>query len=422
MNVLMPIFIVLSVSPLLAAGPAAQVTASPVTWSKQVAPLLAKHCQECHRLGDVAPFPLESYEDARKRARQIAQVTARRFMPPWKASQPVGVFQHERRLTEAEIGVFARWASAGAPQGGDFTSTHKQPEPPPPDLVATMPQPFEIPAEGPDLYQCIAIPVPAKENRWVRAIDFRPGNRRVVHHAIVFAGKPDQAVYPCFGAPGFLPARGLGGWSPGNRISEFPAGTAALLPAGSQIVLQIHYHPSGRVETDQSSVALYFADTRPSRTLMDIALGSNAIDIPAGAAQYQVRDHFTLPVDVELLGVIPHMHYVGKAIRGIATTPQGVRLLIQIDDWDFNWQDRYWYGKPIRLPAGTKVEATFTYDNSTANIRNPSNPPQRVTWGLGVNDEMAGLHLQVVAVRAEDAEELGQALWGKMMRTFRPLR
>ena len=187
-------------------------------------------------------------------------------------------------------------------------------------------------------------------------------------------------------------------------------------------MLQIHYHPSGRTETDQSSVALYFADDRPARTLMDIALGTNDIDIPAGAARYQVRDHFTVPVDVELLGVIPHMHYVGQAIRGIATTPQGVRLLIQIDDWDFNWQDRYWYTKPVRLPAGTRVEATFTYDNSTANIRNPSNPPQRVTWGFGVNDEMAGLHLQVVPVRADDAEELGQALWGKMMRTMRPLR
>ena len=400
-----------------AAGPAADVT-----WSKQVAPLIARLCRQCHRQGDVAPFPLETYEDARKRARQIAEVTARRFMPPWKASQPVGVFRHERRLTTSEIATFARWAALGAPRGGDWANTHAPPSPPPPDLVATMPQPFEIPAEGPDLYQCLAIPVSLTQNRWVRAVDFRPGNRRVVHHAIIFAGKPEKPSYPCFGAPGFLPARGLGGWSPGNRLSEFPAGTAALLPAGSQIVLQIHYHPSGRIEHDQSSVALYFADARPARTLMDIALGTNDIDIPAGNARYQVRDHFTVPVDVELLGVIPHMHYVGQAIRGIATTPQGVRLLIQIDDWDFNWQDRYWYSKPIRLPAGTRLEATFTYNNSSTNIRNPSSPPKRVTWGFGVTDEMAGLHLQVVPARTEDAEELGQALWGKMMRTMRPLR
>ena len=189
-----------------------------VTWSRHVAPLLARHCQECHRAGDVAPFPLESYEDARKRAPQLAQVTARRFMPPWKATQPVGVFQHERRLTAAEISILARWAAAGAPRGGEWTPARSEAVAPPPDLVATMPQPFEIPADGPDLYQCIAIPISLPQNRWVRAVDFRPGNRRVVHHAIIFAGKPDKSVYPCFGAPGFLPARGFGGWSPGNQL------------------------------------------------------------------------------------------------------------------------------------------------------------------------------------------------------------
>jgi hypothetical protein len=246
----------------------------------------------------------------------------------------------------------------------------------------------------------------------MRAVDFRPGNRRVVHHALIFAGRPESKNYPCFGAPGFVPARGLGGWSPGNGPFSFPAGTGALLPAGHDIVLQVHYHPSGVAETDQSSVGLYFSDTPPSRTLMDIALGSNRIDIPAGEASYRVTDHFTLPVDVDLLGVIPHMHYVGKRVRGWA----GAQLIFEIADWDFNWQDRYWYRRPIRLRAGTRLSAEFVYDNSSANVRNPSHPPRRVTWGFGVTDEMAGLHFQVVPVRESDREELGQTLWGKMMR------
>ena len=335
-------------------------------------------------------------------------------MPPWKASAPVGAFHGERRMTNAEIDLVSRWAQAGAPAGANREIAIEPSRQRQPDLLLVMPQPFEIPADGPDLYRCIAIPVNSTANRWVRAVDFRPGNRRVVHHALVFAGKPERASYPCFGAPGFLPARGLGGWSPGNRVSEFPEGTAALLPAGHHVVLQIHYHPSGKPETDQSSVALYFASGPPTRTLFDIALGSTAIDIPAGDASYKVTDSFALPVDVHLLGVIPHMHHVGSAVRGWV----GKTLLIEIRDWDFNWQDRYWYKRPRLLKAGTQVEAEFVYDNSTANARNPSNPPQRVKWGFGVTDEMAGLHLQVVPVNAADGEELGQALWGKMMRSM----
>lgn len=388
----------------------------PPTWP-DAARVLYKHCADCHRPGQAAPFPLLDYGDASRRARQIAEVTRRRYMPPWKASSPVGAFHGERRLSAQEIAVLEAWAKAGAPRGNAAVAA---PPPPPAEqpggLTLTMPHSFAVPAEGPDIYQCFVIPAAAARNRWVNGVTFRPGAPRVVHHALVFAGKPDRNDYPCFGAPGFVPARGLGGWSPGQGTFVFPTGTAALLPAGHDVVLQIHYHPSGALEEDRSSVTLHFQEEPPARRLIDVPLGTNAIDIPAGAAAYRVTDSFTLPVDVDVLGVIPHMHYVGKAVRGWA----GARLLVEIRDWDFNWQDRYWYRQPVRLKAGTRLTAEFIYDNSAANVRNPSRPPRRVTWGFGVNDEMAGLHWQVSPVHEEDARELGEALWGKMMRWLQP--
>jgi hypothetical protein len=166
-------------------------------------------------------------------------------------------------------------------------------------------------------------------------------------------------------------------------------------------------------------VALYFTDEKPRRHLLDVGLSSNRIDIPPGERAYRVTDHFTMPVDVDVLGIIPHAHYIGKDMLGYAVLPDGTRrTLIHISEWNFNWQDQYFYPTPIRLPAGTRVEMEFTYDNSAANPRNPHHPPERVRYGPGSSDEMAGLHLQVVPVRESDLEELSQALWGRMMRSL----
>ena len=188
---------------------------------------------------------------------------------------------------------------------------------------------------------------------------------------------------------------------------------------GSDLVLQIHYHPTGKPEKDQTRVALYFTERKPARRLLDVALGSTAIDIPPGDRAYVVTDHFNLPVDVDALGVIPHAHYVCRQMKGWATLPDGTRRwLLRIDRWNFDWQDRYRYRTPIHLPAGTRVEMEFTYDNSEANPRNPHHPPERVRYGPGSSDEMAGLHLEVVPSDPADADELGQALWGKMMRSL----
>ena len=400
------------------------------TFSHDVAPILYRQCVSCHRSGGVAPFSLISYQDAAKRSKLIANVTARRFMPPWLPAEPH--FQHERRLSDAEIATLGRWAAEGAPQG-DPGAAPKPPQFPEgwqlgkPDLEAEMHAPFDIPAEGQDLYRCFVIPDVIANAHYVRAVDMRPGDPRVVHHALLFqdltgtARKRDTgAGYSCFGTPGFLPARGLGGWTPGSLPYQAPTGIPELLHAHADLVLQVHYHPTGKPERDRTRVAIYFTTQKPSRQAMDIPLESHRIDIPAGAKAYTVTDHFTVPVDVEVLAVNPHAHYVCKQMYGYAVLPDGARrTLIRIPSWDFNWQQLYVYAAPIRLPAGTRVEMEFTYDNSAANPHNPNNPPKRVVYGPGSLDEMAGLHLTVVPLNPEDAEELSQSLWGKMMRSMR---
>lgn len=401
--------------------------AAPATFSHDVAPILFRQCAACHRPGGVAPFSLLTYQDASKRAALIAKVTASRYMPPWLPAEPR--FHDERRLTTAEIATIGRWAAGGAPEGNPAQT----PAPPrfpegwqlgKPDREAEMRGEFTVPAEGPDLYQCFAVPSAPGRDRWVRALDIRPGNPRSVHHVLLFqdttgtARKRDTGSgYSCFGTPGFLPARGLGGWTPGAIPYQAPKGIPALFHAGADLVLQVHYHPTGKPEIDRTRIALYFTDEKPTRRLMDIPLGSNRIDIPAGEKAYKVTDRFTTPVDVDALAITPHAHYVCREMVGRAILPDGSRrTLIRIPDWNFNWQQQYTYASPVRLPAGTRIEMEFTYDNSAGNPRNPHNPPRRIAWGPGSADEMAGLHLAVAPVDEEDAEELSQALWGKMIR------
>jgi len=400
---------------------------------KHVAPILYRSCAGCHRPGEAAPFPLLTYQDAARRAALIAALTSSRYMPPWKPEPGYGDFAGERRLTAAQIRTLREWAAAGAPEGNPAD----RPPPPrfpdqdalgAPDQIAVMSEPFPIPAGGPDLYHCFVIPLGLDRDRYLRAIEFRPRNRKLVHHALFFADpsgtarRKDQEDpgpgYRCFGGPGFLPAGGLGGWSPGSGPVTLPEGAALTLRKGSDLVLQLHFKPTGKPEEEQSAARLYFTGAAPTRRVLDIALGSRQIDIPAGERSYRVRDHFTLPVEALAIGIIPHAHYVCQEMKGFATLPSGARRwLLWIKDWDFNWQDQYRYRAPIRLPAGTRLEMEFTYDNSAGNPRNPNHPPQRVVWGAGVTDEMAGLHVQVMAERESDLAELTRALWGKFLRS-----
>ncbi|MBS1857603.1 MAG: ascorbate-dependent monooxygenase [Acidobacteria bacterium] len=397
------------------------------TFSHDIAPLVYRRCATCHHGGGVAPFPLLTYREVARHAGQIATVTAKRYMPPWLPTAPH--FQHEMKLTPGEIAMFGKWAAEGAPEG----NPREEPKAPvfaegwtlgKPDLEAEMPATFTVPAEGLDVYQCFVIRAPSPRAHWVRAIDIRPGNPKVVHHVILFqdisgtARQRDRGSgYPCFGTPGFLPARGLGGWTPGALPFVSPEGIPELLHANADLVLQVHYHPSGRVETDRTRLAIYYTPQPPKRRMMDIPFTSTRIDIPPGDAAYKVTDHFTVPVDVDAIGVIPHAHYVCRRMYAYAVLPDGTRrTLLSIPNWDFNWQGQYRYAAPIRLPADTRIEMEFTYDNSAANPRNPNQPPARVRYGPGTKDEMAGLHLQVVAVDPADEEELSNTLWGRMIR------
>jgi hypothetical protein len=400
-------------------------------FTTDVAPIFYMHCAECHRPGEFAPFSVLTYREVAQHARSIARAVATRSMPPWKAVEGYGHFAGERRLSQAEIGIVVRWAKGGAPEGDPAKLRRAPPiddgwQLGKPDLIAELPQPYLIPPHGDDQYRCFVMPLKLPGDVYVRAVEFRPSNRKLVHHALLFAdtsGSAREAAakeggsYSCFGTPGFLPSASFGGWSPGAGAIRMPDNAAVKLKAGSYLVVQEHFHARGETEQEQSQVGLYFTERAPTQAVVDVGLVSRDIDIPAGESAYKVRDHFELPIDVHAIGIIPHAHYLCRDMRGWAILPGGrKRWLLWIKDWDFNWQDQYHYTEPVALPAGTRVEMEFTYDNSAANAHNPNSPPQRVVWGPGSTDEMAGLHIQVIPDRMQELPELGRALWGKIMR------
>jgi mono/diheme cytochrome c family protein len=394
-----------------------------VTFTRDVAPIVFNNCVSCHRAGEVAPFALTTYDDVKKHAGQIARVTQSRYMPPWKPEPGYGSFVGEHRLTDDQLKTLAGWAAGDRPEGDPkdlpalptFAEGWKLGTP---DLVITMAKPITIPADGDhghDMYRGVVIPLNLDDDRFVTAVEFRPGNNKVVHHALFFldssgaalkkeqANTDGQPGFPSFGGPGFTPTGGLGGWAPGASPQLLPDGWGRLLRKGSDLVVQFHFHPTGKVETVQSTMGIYFAKERPKR----IVAGGNAhnflINIPAGDANYVVTGQYKVPVDVDLIGITPHAHLICKDMHAKATLPDGtVKELIWIKDWDFNWQGQYRYKEPVRLPAGTVVDMRYVYDNSDKNDRNPNTPPRRVHFGEQTTDEMAFLFLEFSPVKASD--------------------
>ena len=411
---------------LAAATVAAPVKPAAPVFTRDIAPILYKHCASCHHQGEIAPFPLITYDDAKKRARLIADVTRTRQMPPWKPVPGYNHFVGERRLNDAEIQTIQRWVANGAPEGNPanlpaapvFDAEWKLGKP---DLIVQLREPFEVPADGQDVYECFIVPMNLTHDRYVRAVEFRPSNRRVVHHALLFTDwnmSAKESRYPCFGTVGLLPTLGLGGWSPGMAPIQMLDGAAPPIQAGSKLVAQVHYHPDGKPEQEQFAVGFYFTDQAPVRRVVDVGLASKEIDIPPGDPHYVVRAHFTIPVAIDAVGIIPHAHLLCREMRGWAILPDGRKQwLLNLRDWDFNWQDQFQYAHPIRLPADSRLEMEFVYDNSAANPRNPNSPPKRVQWGPGTADEMAGLHVQSIPVHMDELTELNQALWGAVMRS-----
>jgi hypothetical protein len=409
---------------ILFAALAAAAFAAVPTYNKDIAPILHENCAGCHRPGEVAPFSLLTYQDTAKRAALIASVTKSHVMPPWKPEPGYGEFRDVRRLTDAQIALIQQWASNGSPEGDG-----PKPTPPhftegwqigQPDRVVTIPAKFSVPAGGPDVYRCFVIPMNLDAPTYIGAMEFRAGSRRTVHHALVFldtqgagrklaAGSSDNG-YTCFGSPGFAGAL-IGGWAPGMTPRKPMAGYATTLPKGADLVLQIHYHPSGAPAEDQSSLGLFYSDP-PTRGRTLLLIGTQNIDIPPGESHYVVKASRTLPMDAEVTGITPHAHYICKDMKVNAFLPDGsTKPMIWIKDWDFNWQGAYTYADPVKLPKGTRVEMEYTYDNSDQNPRNPAHPPVRVTYGEQTTNEMGLVFMSVAFPTPADAVAFQRALF-----------
>jgi tetratricopeptide (TPR) repeat protein len=394
-----------------------------LTFNRDIAPIIWARCAPCHRPGEIGPFSLIAYEDVRRRATQIARVTARRLMPPWKPEQDRGVFQDERGFAPGELEKIQRWIAEGLARGDprDLPPVPAWPEGwrlGTPDLVVEMPEPFAVRADGPDVFRTFVIPIPLTAPRYVRAIEFRPGNARVVHHAnlgidrtrssrMLDARDPEPGYVGGMVRDARYPEGQMLGWTPGQAPHASPEGMAWRLEPGSDFVAQLHLQPTGKPERLQLSVGFFFTDSPPVRAPLGLRLGSETIDIPAGTRDYVVADEYVLPVDVEVLAVQPHAHNLARRMEARATLPGGAtQPLIAIADWDFRWQDVYRYAKPIALPKGTTIAMRYEYDNSSANARNPHHPPARVVWGQNTSDEMGDLWLQLVPRSTADFARL----------------
>lgn len=387
--------------------------AEKVTFNKDIAPILYAQCVACHRPGEIGPFSLLTYRDARQHMTQIADLTNRRVMPPWKPDSNNGEFVGDRTLTPEQIQKIQDWVKQGAQEGNrrDLPAEPKWPsgwQLGQPDLIVSMAAPFTLPPDGGDVFRTFVMPIPSLFSEFVKAIEFHPGNPRAVHHANlgVDRTRSSRRLDAADPEPGYVggmvpdaayPAGYMLGWTPGQSPRPSPEGMPWRLDPNSDFVVQLHMQPTGRPEAVQVSLGLYFTDQKPVRTPVGLRLGSETIDIAAGDRQFEVRDRYVLPVDVELFAIQPHAHNLARRMEAAALLPDGTaRSLIVIKDWDFRWQEVYRYARPITLPKGTAISMQFTYDNSAENPRNPTHPPARVVWGQNTTDEMGDLWLQVV--------------------------
>lgn len=408
--------------------------ASP-TFSNGVGKIFYDRCASCHRPGQSGPFALLEYKQIVEHSQTIATVVAKGYMPPWKPVDHGVEYAHTRKLSNADREAILKWIELDCPIGDGpvptppvFSSTWSLGTP---DLVVRLENPFPIPAEGPDQYRSFAFSVGLPEDRWIKAIEVRPTARAAVHHALFFVDVDGTAKNQKSrdGLPGFVGmnflrgkgnllqrvpesmARGLGGYVPGAVPSLLPGDLARFLPRGSDIVMQTHFHPTGKLENEQTELGIYFAKQTPSQRLVSIQLpplfGMGAgIDIPAGKKDFHLHESYRLPIDIRAVEIGGHAHYLCSKMSMRAKLPnEQVVVLLDIEDWDLDWQDQYIFRTPIDLPAGTEVTVDLWYDNSEDNPENPFHPPQRVTWGRESTDEMGSITLLATA-RIEQEREL----------------
>jgi Flp pilus assembly protein TadD len=395
-----------------------------LTFDRDVAPIIFQSCSVCHRPGDAGAFPLLTYRDVKNHARQIADVTRSGFMPPWLPAPGDFTFADERRLTPEQIAVIQKWVEHGAKEGEardlpvvpTFTPGWQLGEP---DLVLKAEKPYMLPASGSDQYWNFVLRVPIDKTRWVKAVEIRPADKRLVHHAnmLVDRGQSARLLEAERGAgfggmeislesEAFDPDSHFLFWKPGSFPNVEPDGLALRLDPGTDLLLNLHLQPSGKVESIQPSVGLYFTDKAATRFPMLLQLQNDrALDIPAGNDHFVVTTDFTLPVDVAVLAIYPHAHYLGTDLLATAALPDGtLKTLIHIPHWDPAWQGVFRYADPVPLPKGTTIAMRYVYDNSSKNAANPSVPPKRVTAGNRATDEMSHLWLQVLPRHSTEAD------------------
>jgi mono/diheme cytochrome c family protein len=351
-----------------------------ITFSKDVAPIFYKHCVGCHRPGEIAPMSLLTYKDARPWARAIKEKVLLRQMPPWHADQRYGEFANDRRLTQKEIDTIAAWVDQGAKEGDP-----KDLPPAPqlvegwnigkPDVIFYMPQEFTVPAEGVVEYKYFTVPTNFTEDKWVQAAEIRPGNRQVVHHIIVFVQKGFERKL-------------LTGYAPGEQPSIIPRGVAKKIPAGANLVFQMHYTPNGQQTKDRSYIGLIFSKEPPKRELLTRPIMNSRFVIPPGHPNYRVESSWTFPEDGHIYALMPHMHLRGKSFQYRLTYPDGTsKVILSVPKYDFNWQSYYLFKEPVLAPKGSRVDCIAYFDNSPNNKYNPD-PTKEVRWGDQTWEEM----------------------------------
>jgi len=408
---------------------AAPETTSP-TFTRDIAPMVFARCAACHRPGEAGPFPLLEYRDLKKRSKQILEVVESRRMPPWKPVEGHAEFAGVRRMKPEEIATLRTWVEQGCLEGDakDLPPVPKFPEGwalGEPDLVVTMPEAFAVPAEGQDFLRAFVLPLGLTEDKYIRAIQFRPVNFQVVHHAILFLDPTPESRRRDESDPGVgFPGKGMGlgallggpltTWIPGDNPCLFPDGMGREMKKTSDLVMQIHFNPIGKVVEEKIQVGFWFTKEMPRKLVACLPLYSTKIDLPAGEKDLQVRDRVVLPISVDAFGVAPHAHNLARECRIWAKDPGGKEIpLLWIKDWDFAWQEQYRYKELIRLPAGTEINLIWTFDNTSGNPRNPSNPPVRVRHGMGSKDEMATAGLLVATSNPGDMLRLHFAVFSR---------
>ncbi|HZW29934.1 MAG TPA: redoxin domain-containing protein [Isosphaeraceae bacterium] len=372
-------------------------TGQRLTYAEHAAVILQKRCQECHRPGEIGPFPLLTYEDARKRTRRIREAVLEQRMPPWHADPRYGRFSNDRRLTQQERDTLLAWIDSGALKGDDkdlpppltFVNGWKIGEP---EKVYSMEQEFRVPATGVLDYQRFVVDPGFPEDVWVQAAECRPGNRKVVHHILVYILAPGRRdPYDRDGT-----AATLVGWAPGDMPALYAPDTARRIPARSKLLFEVHYTPNGTEQTDRSSVGVRFAKKPPAHSVEMNILANMFLLIPPGAPNVEGQMTFTFPRDALVLSFMPHMHLRGISARYELTYPDGqTETLLSVPDYDFGWQSAYRLEQPLRVPKGSQLKWIGHWDNSPDNPRNPD-PTKTVHWGLQTWDEMQNGWMEVV--------------------------